>query len=317
MRYKLPDQPFQRLATLIIVCFALVGIGAGYWSVVRAESLYEEVDFQRQFEEETSIDRGRILAADGSILAETRFDAEGRGERVYPYPPLVHITGSRTLRYFQIGLEESHDDYLRGAQGQQGLDAFDEILHEQVVGADVVTTIRPALQQAADNLLGNRAGAVIVMDPRDGAILAMASHPIYDPNTYDENAEAIEVDPSQPRLNRATRGLYTPGSVFKVVTMAGALAQGKTSLTERFQNENGIFVVESFPIRDGSDLPVRNAPYDLGHALAFSSNVTFAQLGLRLGPDGMRQIARDFGFGEEPFFDDLPTEASRIGSDEF
>lgn len=314
MRYKIEDAPFRRLAGLLLLFFILVSVGAGYWSVARAESLYTELDFRRQMQRELAVDRGRIFAADGIVLAETRFNADGEAERVYSYPPLANVTGHWSLLYGKRGLERAFDDFLSGRRGQQGLAAFDEMLHEQVIGADVHTTIRLDLQQAADNLLGNRAGAIVVMDPRSGNVLAMASHPTYDPNTYEANAEALVNDPAQPTLNRAIQGVYTPGSVFKVVTLAGALAEGVTSPEERFPNETGIFIVEGFPIREGSDLPVQNAPYDLNHALAYSSNVTFAQLGLRLGADGMRETGRAFGFGEEPPFD-LPVAASSLGTD--
>ncbi|MDQ4075374.1 MAG: penicillin-binding protein 2, partial [Chloroflexota bacterium] len=245
----------------------------------------------------------------------------GEAERIYPYPLLAPVTGHWTLLYGKSGLERSFDDFLNGRRGQQGLDAFDEIMHETVVGADVVTTIQPRLQVAADQLLGDRAGAIIVMDPESGAILALASRPTYDPNTYTENAEEIVDHPNQPLLNRVTQGLYTPGSVFKVVTLAGVLAQETVGPDELFPmipyDEPGVFFVEGFPIREGSTLAVENAPFDLPHALAYSSNVAFAQLALELGPDGLREIARAFGFGEEPPLNGLPTEASRLGTDAF
>ncbi|MGH2543116.1 MAG: penicillin-binding transpeptidase domain-containing protein, partial [Ardenticatenaceae bacterium] len=277
MRYRIPEAPFRRLAAFIVLGFLLVSLGGGYWGVVRAGSLYSEFDFRRQMQRELAVDRGRILAADGSVMAETRFNEQGEAERFYPYPLLAPVTGHWTLLYGKSGLERAFDDFLSGRRGQQGLHAFDELMHETIAGVDVVTTIQPRLQVAADQLLGERAGAVIVMNPETGAVLALASHPTHDPNTYAENAEQIVGDPAQPLLNRVAQGLYTPGSVFKVVTLAGALAQDLTSPEERFTNENGIFIVEGFPVRDGSDLPTRNAPYDLYHALAHSSNVTFAQ----------------------------------------
>lgn len=315
MEYKIHDAAFQRLAQLLVVCFLLVAIGAGYWSVIRAEGLYDEWDIRRQIERELSVERGRILAADGSVIVETQLNEQGRAERLYHYTPLSHVTGHWTIIYGKSGLERSFDDYLSGRRGQLGLDAFDELMHEQVVGADIVTTIRPQLQQKADELLGARKGAVIVMNGKTGAVLALSSYPYYDPNTYEENAETLVNDPNQPTLNRVTRGLYTPGSVFKVVTLAGALKQDRTTPGELFQNQTGTLIVEGAVVRDGSDLPLRNAPYDLAHALAWSSNVTFAQLGLRMGANGIRDITSDFGFGDEPPFE-LPTEASRVGSDE-
>ncbi len=315
MHSTIPAVAFQRIATFFLVCFLLVAVGAGYWSVVAADSLAAQ-DFPRQIVREQAVDRGRILASNGSVLVQTRFDAEGNAVREYGYPALAPVTGHWTLVLGRTGLEGRYDDYLSGRAGQQGLHAFDEIMHEQVVGADIVTTINPTLQTQADALLGNQSGAVIVMNPRTGDVLAMASHPYYDPNTYADNAEQLVVDSTQPTLNRATRGLYTPGSVFKVVTLAGALDLGEATLDEQFTNPDGIEIFGGFPVRDFSEEAQNRSPYDLRIALAWSSNVTFATLGQRLGPDGMRDIARRFGFTEEiPF--DLTTEPSQIGTDAF
>lgn len=322
MRYKIPDNSFQKLAALLMVCFLLISVGAGYWGVVRADELYEELDFPRQQQRAFSVDRGSILAADGTTLVETRFGTEGEATRVYHFPSLAPITGHWTIQpsvtsiWQKTGLERAFDNYMSGEEGQRGLHVLDEIRHEKIIGADILTTIDLDLQFQADALLAQRAGAVVVMDPNTGGILALSSFPTYDPNSFVANANQLIVNPNNPTLNRATRGLYTPGSVFKVVTLAGALAQGKTTLSETFENEEGLLFVEGtgYVIRDGSDFPKDNSPYDLAHALAWSSNVTFAQLGLRMNADGIRQISNDFGFGEAPPLE-VPTEASRVGSD--
>ncbi|MCB0078399.1 MAG: penicillin-binding protein 2 [Anaerolineales bacterium] len=322
MRYQIPVRAFQNLAMIFLACFMLIAIGAGYWGVVRASELQAR-DLRRQIERELKLDRGRILATDNSVMAETVFDDEGLAQRVYPYPNLAPVLGYWTFRYGKGGLEAAYDDYLAGRRGQRGLDVFDELMHEPVIGADIVTTIRPALQVRADELLdelGGR-GAIIVMEANTGRILALASRPTYDPNLYAEQAEALVVDEAQPTLNRATQGLYTPGSVFKILTLAGALnadlAPPEAAYPQQPYDAPGIFFVEGFPIREGSDRPYNNYPFDLYHALSYSSNVTFAQLALALGPDGMREMARTFGFGEEIPFDGLPTAASELGSDAF
>lgn len=322
MRYKIPDQSFQKLAAVLITCFLLIAIGAGYWSVVRADELYQKLDFPRQQQKSFRLDRGSILASDGSPIVETRFSAEGEASRIYHYPELAPVTGHWTiqpqisLQWQKIGLEGAFDEYLSGERGQQGMHVLDEFMHKTIVGADLMTTIQLDLQQRAVEALGQRTGAVVVMEPDTGAILALASYPTYDPNSFVQNANALILDPANPMLNRATRGLYTPGSVFKVVTVAGALAQGKTTTEELFENEEGLLFVEGtgYVIRDGSDEARLRSPYDIAQALAWSSNVTFAQLGLRMGADGIREVANNFGFGEEPPLE-IPTEASRIGSD--
>ena len=166
-----------------------------------------------------------------------------------------------------------------------------------------------------------RRGAILVMDPSNGHILALASRPTYDPNLYADQAEALVVDDAQPTLNRATQGLYTPGSVFKVLTLAESITAGVAPSDGEYPlqpyDAPGIFFVEGFPIREGSDLPYENAPFDRDHALAYSSNVTFAQLALALEPDGMRALGSNFGFGEAPPLDGLPTTESQLGTDAF
>ena len=88
------------------------------------------VDFRRQSERELALDRGRILAEDGTIIAETRFDEEGKAQRIYHEPSLAAVTGYWTLFLGKSGLEASFDDFLSGRRGQQGLEVFDDLMHE-------------------------------------------------------------------------------------------------------------------------------------------------------------------------------------------
>lgn len=302
----------RHVALLLIVGFLMVAGGAGYWGVVRAGDLSER-DIGRAVERARRTDRGRILARDGTVLVESVIDENGVAQRRYHYPLLAPVTGVWSPTIQATGLEQSYNDWLNGRAGPLISTQLDEVLHRPVVGADLLTTIDPALQQAADALLGERAGAIVVLDPRNGDVLALASHPTFNPNTYIDDAEALQASPARPLLNRATQGLYTPGSVFKIVTLSGVLAQGKAQPGEIFEDP-GIFIVEGFPVRDNEPPP--QPRFDLYHALAYSSNVVFAQLGLRLGADGLREIAQAYGFGETPPIA-LEAVASNIGSDAF
>lgn len=302
----------RRLALLLTTGFLFVALGAGYWSVVRAGEL-SVMDIGRAVERARRTDRGRILARDGAILVESVVNEGGVAERRYRYPLLAPVTGVWAPTIGATGLEASYNEWLAGRAGPLISTQLDALLHRPIVGADLVTTIDPALQQAADALLGDRTGAIVVLDPRTGDVLALASHPTFNPNTYIEDAEALQTSPARPLLNRATQGLYTPGSVFKIVTLSGLLAQGKVQPGEIFEDP-GILVVEGFPVRDAQPPPQQQL--DLNHALAYSSNVIFAQLGLRLGADGLREIARAYGFGEVPPIA-LDAAASTLGSDEF
>jgi peptidoglycan glycosyltransferase len=317
MQAELSPTPIRRVAMLLTIGFLLVALGAGYWPVIRGNELSKTVDTGRAIARAERTDRGRILAGDETtILVSSSFNDEGVAERQYHYPLLAPVTGvwaPSLLANLPPGLELSYNEWLSGESGPSISTALSQLMHEPAVGHDLITTIDMDLQQMADALLGDRAGAVVMIDPRNGDVLALASHPTYDPNSYREDAEQLVQSPRSPLLNRATQGLYTPGSVFKVVTLAGVLQQGLSRLDERFENPDGVEVIGGFPVRDNEVPP--EAVYDLPHALAYSSNVTFAELGLRLGADGMRQIGKDFGFGEAPPFA-LETFASTLGSDE-
>ncbi len=306
--------PLRHVALLLLVGFLSVALGAGYWGFVRAEALNARPDNARRVERERRVWRGAMLARDGeTVLVETVLDEEGIAERRYHYPLLAPVTGVWTLRYTNTGLEASFDEWLAGRRGEPLTQLLDNLLHRPVRGYDLVLTVDPALQAKADALLGNRAGAIVVLDPRTGDILALASHPTYDPNTFDEQAEALQESPAHVLLNRATQGLYTPGSVFKIVTLAGVLEHRKARLEDVFE-DTGLFVVNGFPVRDFQRPP--QTRLDLPRALAYSSNVVFAQLGLRLGPDLLRETARAFGFGEVPPVD-IEAVASSLGRDDF
>lgn len=305
----------QKLTLFFLTAFFAVALTTGYWAVVRADDLNARNDNLRRLERERRVARGAMLARDGeTVLVETTFDEEGLAQRMYHMPALAPITGVWSLRYGNSGLEAAYDEWLAGRKGEPFTQLLDNLLHRPVRGYDLVLTVDPALQAEAVRLLGERRGAVVVSDVETGDILALVSLPTYDPNTFEDDAEALQQSPANPLLNRATQGLYTPGSVFKIVTLAGALAKGKTSLDERWQDPNGIFFVNGFPIRDFEEPP--QDEFDTAHALAYSSNVVFAQLGLRLGADAMRETARAFGFGEPPPIA-IEAEASRLGRDDF
>ncbi|MCL6643921.1 MAG: hypothetical protein K6U88_02905, partial [Dehalococcoidia bacterium] len=156
--------------------------------------------------------RGRILDRDGNVLVETL-----SGGRRYLYDAsLAHVVGYLDPRYGSQGIELAYDAVLAGRSGSGWLDALRyELLREPVPGDDVRLTIDPAVQAAAREALGNRKGAVVALDPITGEILGMVSVPTFDPGALGNTGEALLQSPDAPLLNRATQGLYPPGSTFK------------------------------------------------------------------------------------------------------
>ncbi len=306
----------NRLAALLLLGLLVVALGLVYWQVIRAPELMARPDNPRPVEEERRIRRGRIFDRRGVELVGSNVDVEGRALRFYRYPPLVHVTGYHSLRYGTAGLEGAYNARLRGETEEKESDPLtallDDLLHRPQTGEDITLTIDLELQKIADDALGERQGAIVLLDPHSGQILALASHPYYNPNTLDEDWDTLRDSPEKPLINRASQGLYPPGSTFKVVTLAAVLEEGLTTPTETFTDETGRFVVQGFPIlcNNHPDCP----SFDLYHALGYSCNVAFAQLGLRLGARKLLEYARRFGLGQAPDLD-IPTEDGQLAGD--
>ncbi|MFQ6058489.1 MAG: peptidoglycan D,D-transpeptidase FtsI family protein [Anaerolineae bacterium] len=309
------NQNINRLATALLLSFLLVAFALAYWQLVRATDLWAREDNPRHLEMERRIQRGRILDRDGVELARTEMGPQG-ARRVTPYPPLAHVTGYWSLRYGTAGIENTFNDDLRGLTGQDVETVLrNRLLHHPQAGHDVVLTVDLDLQRVADEALGDRRGAVVLLDPRDGAILALASRPYFNPNTLDQDWEGLKADPSNPLINRATQGRYPPGSTWKTVTLAASLQEGLAFPGDIFDDGDAELVVEGFPIHCDNNPRGVNS-FDLAHAYGYSCNLTFARLGLELGTKRYKEYGARFGLGQ-PLPLEIPTVASQLANDPF
>lgn len=283
--------------------------------------------------------RGQMLDRTGLVLADTMVAEDGRTARRYPLKnptAFVPLLGVVSPRYGASGLEASYEDYLTGNRNALG-SFFRTLNNQSAQGDNIELTIDARLQQAAYELLANRTGSVVVLDPKSGAILAMASSPSYNPYdlTIDLGADRIAdqsritanwqrlIDPTsnQPLLNRAIQGRYPPGSTFKLVTAAAVLEHAGITKPDE------ITCPETFETEVGAP-PVVNAVAKLGErtgnpasfrsVLAFSCNTAFAQYALRLGTLRFISSAERMGFvlpnqtHEAIILRDLPTEPSTL-----
>jgi penicillin-binding protein A len=279
---------------------------------------------------DADISRGRILTQDEQVVAETTHRDDRTFARVYPNQHLGFLAGYHSPALFgNTQLEAEYDQVLMGREGGNPFNEWlDEVLHRTRHGYDVVLTIDSELQRVGYDLLGDRDGAIIVMDARTGAIYSMISKPHIDPNRLfagygprmnEEIAEASEYwdeitqSEGSPLLLRPTQGLYAPGSVFKTITAAAALEHGVAEPSTVFRNE-GALVVGSHVIEE-QNLPDENrVSYTLEESYGYSLNVVFAELGIRLGQQRLAETARQFGFESSiPF--DLQVTQSRIAND--
>jgi cell division protein FtsW (lipid II flippase) len=218
-----------RLARGLLTGFLIVAGGLVFWQIALAPFLVQRDDNPRPIIAEQKIRRGRLLAANGVSIAETIVDEDGLVERRYPYPDLSSVTGFYSIRYGVGGTEAIFDPILRGTAGRTEEDLrLDELLHRPLVGEDVTLTINLPAQIAADEALGTREGAVVVMEIETGAILVMSSHPTYDPNLLDEQWDSLRQDERAPLINRATQGSFPVGDLARLIGLIGLYEAGTT-----------------------------------------------------------------------------------------
>jgi penicillin-binding protein A len=256
--------------------------------------------------------RGRILATDGTVLAESH-----GATRSYPLgEALAQTIGYVSIRYGTSGIEDAYDRALTPPDTtgdplvqleeiRAALTGASRVEH----GADVVTTIEPPVQQRLYGLLakyGRAAG--VVLDPRTGAVLAMASVPSYDPNQLDAEFGALTADPRSPLLNRALDGLYPPGSTFKIFTAAAALDNGSVTMDSHF-DDPGYLVIGNYVLHDNES--EATGYQGLTNAFALSSNVDFAQIALKMGVDDFYRYLDRWGIGDSMDFQ-LPAQRSAV-----
>ena len=300
-----------RLTTVSLVLLAVLVVMTTYWQTWAAASLAERQDNSIKRVAEFSIDRGLIFSfAPRKRLARNRervVDNRTLFFRRYPYGPLAaHVVGYSTVGRSRTGLERSLNDFLTASNSSLStvLDkTLDELRGKPVQGNDVVTTLDLDAQEVANEALGRNCGAVVALDPRTGKLLVMASSPGFDPNLVEENfgqIEAItaECEPAAPLLNRASAGLYVPGSTFKVVTAAAALESKRYTPDSTFVDPGYCTVYGKRVNNFDTSRPF--GTIDLTRALAYSVNSVFCNIGKKLGAKKILDTAKRFGFYERP-----------------
>ena len=247
------------------------------------------------------VTRGSIMSNDKTVLAQTNVASDGSEKRYYPYDYLfVHSVGY-SGKNGKTGLESLANFYLLSSHVNLIEKTINEFQGKKNLGDNVITTLDVDLQQTASDAIGKHRGAVIVMEPDTGKILTMVSQPNFNANLVDERwAELISPDNTKAQLvNRATQGLYPPGSTFKMLTAAAAIDCGATSPQEGFYCSGRITV-------DGSTVRCWGAPHGaetMARALENSCNPVFTQLALRLGSERFYQYLHAFGLGRRTGID--------------
>lgn len=308
------NDPIRRLSAFIAMLFAALFVSTTIIQGVQARDLNARADNRRTLLSTYGRERGQILVDTEAIALSRASDDEFKFQRRFPDGSLyAHVTGYYSFIYGAGGGLESAENSLLSGQADSLFyrRVADTLTGKRPVGASLELTIDPRIQAAAEAALGSQRGAAVALDPRTGAILAMVSHPTYDPNllsghnmdAVQEAMTALQADETDPLVNRAIAGdLYPPGSVFKIVTSAAALSTGDYEAETRIPGP----VELDLPQTDrtlpnyggGACLTDEEGNTSLLEALQISCNTAFGWLGMELGTEEMADQAARFGIGD-------------------
>lgn len=309
------NRPIRVLSVFCLLLFLALMLNSTYVQYVQAGDLNERQDNRRVLNEEFSRERGPIIV-DGEAVAESiPIDSQFRFQRRYNEPELyAKLTGYFTFDQGRRALEQSQNSILSGSDNRLFVNrVVDLIANNQPRGGSVELTIDPIAQLAAAEALndlpeGSRA-AVVALDPSSGAVLAMVDTPTYDPNviaTHDfaearEAYAALDSDPDQPMLNRATQLRLPPGSTFKVVTAAAAIEENNLTADSMVMGGSELrFPGVTDPLRNQGGASCGGSEVTLRFAMENSCNVSFGDMAVDVGQDALESQAEAFGFGSTP-----------------
>lgn len=302
MKKAIPNPKANK--SILFATYALIGLFVcmtgyfGYFLQWKSEDVINNSYNARLDRFADRVVRGEILSNDGKVLARTEVTADGEEIRQYPYDSLfAHVVGYSD--HGKTGLESLANFYLLSSHLNLVERTMNEFINVKNAGDHVITTLDVDLQWVASDALGERRGAVIVMEPDTGKILAMVSKPGYNPNTLGADWEVlVAADNTQAQLlNRATQGLYPPGSTFKIVTALEYLREHPDTWQDYHFDCSGLYEYKNYKIScyHGN----AHGSQDLPRVFANSCNGAFANLGLELNLEELKTLCRQLLFNSE------------------
>jgi peptidoglycan glycosyltransferase len=304
----------NKLAVVSLVLLAALIVGTTYWQTWASAGLAEKQDNAIQRVAQFRIKRGLIRAADGTLLATNirrRVDGQTLYFRRYPTGGLfAQLVGYSTQARSRAGLEQSQNAYLTSSNANLGTllnKTIDKLKGVTITGNDLVLSVRPEIQRIAMAQLAGKCGAAVVMNPKTGKVYALASQPTYDPNLVERHFNKIQAirsacQPAAPLLNRATDGLFTPGSTFKVVTATAALNSHKFTPDSTFYDPGYCTEygkrVSNAASPDGPVETFGNVTFAEG--LQHSINSVFCNIGKSIGAGLILDYMKKYGFYADP-----------------
>lgn len=292
---KNPNREILLVTYIFVGLFVLLMGNFTYFLVVDSSEVINNSYNKRQDLLAKSVVRGEIRGSKGEVLANTVEDKEGNSKRIYPYKNMfVHIVGR--FEKGRTGIESSENFKLLTSHANPFTMVMNELAGEKNIGDNVVTTLDVNLQKTAYDALGNRKGAIVVMEPRTGKILAMVSKPDYDPNKIQSNWKSLtkDSDKNSALINRATQGLYPPGSTFKILTALEYMKENPKTYKKYSYHCEGKAVFNNVLINCYNNK--KHGEQDLADAFANSCNAAFAHMGTQINMNSFRKLCETFLF---------------------
>lgn len=293
----------NRLTRTVFLFTALFAVLIGnitYIQVIKASEYQDMPSNNHTINKARFIKRGSIITADGLTLAESIQQADGTYARSYPNGNLAaHVVGYYSQQYGTMGIENTQNDTLTGSKDYSSWqNALNSLAGISEPGNSVQLTIDSRIQRAAEQALAGRVGAIVALDPRSGAVLAWASAPTFDNTNIQAAIEAANASggADTSMYDRATLALYTPGSTFKVLTLASALENGLATLDTTYDSPGRMEIGGADVVSIGER---GHGKISLAKAFALSSNTVFGQVADGLGAEKLVATARAFGYGQK------------------
>lgn len=293
----------NRLTRTVFLFTALFAVLIGnitYIQVIKASEYQDMPSNNHTINKARYIKRGSIITADGLTLAESVQQADGTYARSYPNGNLAaHAVGYYSQQYGTMGIENTQNDTLTGSKDYSSWqNALNSLAGISEPGNSVQLTIDSRIQRAAEQALAGRVGAIVALDPRSGAVLAWASAPTFDNTNIQAAIEAANASggADTSMYDRATLALYTPGSTFKVLTLASALENGLATLDTTYDSPGRMEIGGADVVSIGER---GHGKISLAKAFALSSNTVFGQVADGLGAEKLVATARAFGYGQQ------------------
>jgi peptidoglycan glycosyltransferase len=325
------SKQIRNLGIFLAVCYTALFVQVNRLTVFEAEALRDNPENTREVERDFSGPRGSIITSDGVIVARSvpsddRFELQ----REYPTGELfAHVTGYFAFELGSAGVERSYNSELAGRTIDFDLRELADLFVDRERVGDLTLTVRHDVQQEARDQLGDREGSVVVVDPRNGEIIALWSFPSYDPNalaTHDfEAAEQVAAvlnsDPEKPTLARSYQENFFPGSTFKIVTAGAGVERGGVTRDEPVYPPSDAYQptgANEQPVgRPISNFDGSTCGGTLFPILQASCNSAFAEMGVEdATSDGMVEVSEAFGFNQDVPID-LPRPARSVFPTDF